>query len=108
MATKIEFTYDGETKQAYKEGPLILWMIGEKGPWTVLHEQSKRAVTGGDTLAEGKTWEKKRDAMAFAQALLDYEEDGRKVNWDTSDYKIFYELNDENFIRRMWDKVKNL
>lgn len=108
MATKVNFTFRNETKQAYKEGPFILWMIGDKGPWTVVHEQSGKTVTGGNSLQEGKTWEKKRDALAFAQALIDYEEDGKRINWDTNRYDVFYELNDSDFVRRLWNTVKDM
>ena len=102
MAVKTTFTVDGETKQCYREGPFILWMNGDKGPWTVFHEQTSLTVT------DGKTWEKKRDALAFAQALLDYEENGVKINWDTNRYDTFYQLNDKDFVRRMWQKVKDM
>lgn len=101
MASKIEFTYNGQTKQAYKEQDLILWPLDD-GPWIVLHEKTAMMVH------KDKSWKMKRDALAYARALIDYEEDGKKIIWDCSTYQTFYQVNDEAFIVRAWNKVKDM
>ena len=101
MATKINFTYEGKTQQAYKEGSLILWQCDDK-QWIVLHEGTAMMVH------KDKSWEKKRDAMAYAQALMDYEENGKRIIWDCTSYQAFYQINDEDFIVRAWEKVKDM
>lgn len=49
MATKIDFTYKGQTKQAYKEGALIIWPTDD-GQWTVLHELTALSVCNKKTM----------------------------------------------------------
>lgn len=99
MATKTQYTYEGQTKQAYLEGPLILWPTDDK-QWIVVHKQIGLTVCGD------KVWSKKSEALNYALSLIDYEEAGRKIMLDTGDITVFYQVNDRDFLLRAWEKLK--
>lgn len=101
MATKIDFTYKGQTKQAYKEGTLIIWPTDD-GQWTVLHELTALSV------CNKKQWKMKRDAMAYCQALIDYEENGVKIIWDFKNQDTFVQANGFDYLVRVWEKLKDM
>lgn len=101
MATKTECKVkivkpEGEIVTVYKEGPLFVWQ-SPKG-WTVGHFKS------GHGACSNRTWTKKRDALAFAQKLLSYEKDGKKINWNV-DYDDFFEINGMDYLKEAWSFI---
>ena len=110
MATKTECdvrlhiepddNYEPERVIVYKEGPLFVWQ-SPKG-WTAGHFATGFGVSGN------RIWDKKRDALAYVQRILEYEKDGKKIDWniefcgpDTKDK--FMELNGRDFLQGAYD-----
>lgn len=102
MAKKIEYNYNGSPQIAYQEDDLVIIQKDNK-TWTVLHFQTGKSVT------DGQTWNKKKNALAFAHALLDFKFRGKGINWKANTYDEFYKLNKESTITdKLWPSVKHL
>lgn len=103
MAKKIMHTlsdlFGGAETQVYQEGELFVFSNNEQG-WTVGHLKTNLGV------CDDMHWPKKGQALDYAKRIMDYEENGVKINWDASTKQIFYQVNDANFVQRAFDACK--
>lgn len=101
MATKVKTTIPNllgdEEVTVYQEGELFLYNEQNCG-WGVFHMNTKLSV------CDGYRWEKKREALDYAIKLQAYEENGKKIDWKATNYRDFYQFNDEKFIVRAFEE----
>ena len=66
--------YNNDIVTVYQEGPLFVWQ--SPTGWICGHVQT------GLGICDKTTWKQKKQALAYLLALLTYEEDGKKIDFD--------------------------
>lgn len=95
MATKVELN----GRIVYQEGPLFV--VQDDRGWYCGHFKTGMPICGR------KRWKQKRDALAYAVALMNYEESGTRIDFEFSSEEELFKVNDYEFCRRAYQKAIN-